>query len=301
MFKKIVLFFIFLIPLIGLVAILGLASSSSGSSSLIQNGVPVNLKDVIPSPSPTNSKVNLSAEKLTELVNEWRVSQGFQPYVQDERLCEVARDRADDGDDDHQGFRDKYYSYPYVLSENMLLNGTSEKNALNAWLNSPAHRKVLNAHYKYACIATFGDTAIQIFSNFTKENILVPKTQKPASATNVNQYSAPTEQLSIPTTNPTSYLIDCYYKSEGGYILYDFGMVSPQKCNDLSNDWWNRKKTDTDDALFKICIDNASSKNLDCNQSCKWNYPPGTNQMDSFSSCLDSCSVQHQDALNQCN
>lgn len=117
-------------------------------------------------PTPTQVVIHLSAEKLTALVNEWRVSQGFQPYIKDERLCVIAQDRVDDGEDNHQGFRDKYYSYPYVLSENMIFRAYENDKALESWLNSPSHRKALEKPYKYSCIATKDDVAVQIFSNF---------------------------------------------------------------------------------------------------------------------------------------
>lgn len=107
----------------------------------------------------------LEADELTRVVNEWRVSQGYSAYIEDERLCDIAKDRVDDGEDNHAGFIEKYYSYPYQLGENMMFRATDERKTLQAWLNSPPHRKALEMSFAYACIAVQGDTAVQIFSN----------------------------------------------------------------------------------------------------------------------------------------
>lgn len=116
--------------------------------------------------APTPISQSLSAEKLTALVNNWRVSQGLQPYAIDQQLCSIATDRVDDGEDNHKGLYDKYSDYPYYISENMLFRGTSEEAVLQAWLNSPDHRKALEHPYQYSCIATNENVAVQIFSNF---------------------------------------------------------------------------------------------------------------------------------------
>lgn len=42
------------------------------------------------------NQVNLDADKLFKLINEWRSSQGFKPYIKDVRLCEISNDRVDD-------------------------------------------------------------------------------------------------------------------------------------------------------------------------------------------------------------
>jgi uncharacterized protein YkwD len=116
-------------------------------------------------PTPTNSP-DLNAEKLTALVNDWRVSQGLQPYSKDERLCVIARKRIKVGDDDHAGFLSNYNNYPYILAENSTWNAPTEKAALESWLHSPTHLSILKRPFKYACIATQEYNALQIFSSF---------------------------------------------------------------------------------------------------------------------------------------
>jgi len=124
----------------------------------------------VPTPTPKSNPYNpiappLSAEKLTALVNEWRVSQGFQPYVKSETLCEIAQKRIKVGKDNHAGFYRDYSNYPSVISENSIWNAFDENDALNGWLHSPVHLENLKKFYKYSCTVTDGRNALQIFSN----------------------------------------------------------------------------------------------------------------------------------------
>lgn len=115
-------------------------------------------------PTPTHTSIALHAEKLTTLVNDWRDSQGYQPYVEHEALCEIAEDRFKDGIDQHRGFYERYSSYPSSLSENVA-SGNTEKQALQNWLNSTPHREALERPYRYSCIKCTVNLCFQIFSN----------------------------------------------------------------------------------------------------------------------------------------
>jgi uncharacterized protein YkwD len=119
-------------------------------------------KPIYSSYTPVND--SLDAEKLTTLVNEWRVKSGFQPYLKNDALCRISEDRVKDGADSHKGFVEKYYSYKSVLSENMTISPTNN-GALTSWLNSTPHRKALEHNYKYSCISTDFVNSVQIFSN----------------------------------------------------------------------------------------------------------------------------------------
>lgn len=136
--------------------------------SLLVKPKPIALAPVVAEPVKEYVKppVNLDSDKLWSLIQEWRQSQGLKPYIKDKRLCVVAQDRADDGFDDHQGLYAKYSDYPYAIQENLTSSRLNEDEALNAWLNSPPHRKTLATDYKYSCVATWSATAVQIFSNF---------------------------------------------------------------------------------------------------------------------------------------
>lgn len=107
----------------------------------------------------------LSAEKLTALVNKWRVESGFQMYEKNEALCKISDNRVNDGIDYHKGLYDKYSKYPSYIAENSTEVYETNESALNEWLNSPSHKSALEKPYRYSCISTKNNFAVQIFSN----------------------------------------------------------------------------------------------------------------------------------------
>lgn len=126
---------------------------------------------VSPTPSPISQSVVPNSDKLFQLVNEWRVQNGYRAYKIDKRLCNIAKDRADDNQPDyHKGLFDKYGSYPYVLSENIAFNIVSnESYVLDGWLNSPTHLENLKKPYNFSCIVCYQDACVQIFSSFSTD------------------------------------------------------------------------------------------------------------------------------------
>lgn len=118
----------------------------------------------LPSPTPIQS---LDSDKLFQLVNEWRTQNGYQAYLKDQRLCDIASDRADDFDYSHAGLYEKYSGYRYVIQENLVYNYLNEQASLNGWLGSPGHLSTLKKPYLYSCIACDGRYCSQIFSSFS--------------------------------------------------------------------------------------------------------------------------------------
>lgn len=115
--------------------------------------------------SSFQQNISLNKDELWKTIQTWRVNQGLNKYNESADLCEIANDRANDGYDGHRGFVEKYYnSRPYILSENITQAGDASSALLN-WLNSPSHHAALEKDYKYSCVATNGDYAVQIFSN----------------------------------------------------------------------------------------------------------------------------------------
>ena len=104
--------------------------------------------------------------KLWSLIQDWRVRNNQKPYIKDQRLCEIAKDRADDPLDYHKGFLEKYSNYPYKIQEIDIYNAESPIESLQGWLNSPPHRKALEYNWQYSCVACIKQTCSQIFSNF---------------------------------------------------------------------------------------------------------------------------------------
>ena len=120
---------------------------------------------------PTPSPVHISAEKLMSVVNDWRYTQGFQPYTKSELLCSFASKRLPEIEDNFS--HDEYFQHVYTdlppktySAENLARGYSDEQEALNAWVNSPEHRKNLDANYRYSCIKCANNYCVQIFANY---------------------------------------------------------------------------------------------------------------------------------------
>jgi hypothetical protein len=118
----------------------------------------------VPTQVPAPTPIMLSDRALWSLIQEWRTSEGRNPYIEDQRLCVIADDRVDDPYT-HDGFYEKYNNYPYVLQENLSDGHPNEKSALTGWLDSPGHAETLRKPYKASCVRCLGDYCVQIFSN----------------------------------------------------------------------------------------------------------------------------------------
>ena len=127
-----------------------------------------NAKSSSPQPTPIPVVQFPDGEKLWSLIQDWRLKNGLQPYIKDQRLCEIAKDRSDDPFDNHKGFFDKYGNRPYILSENVASWVSTELQTIYGWLNSPGHLANLKNPYAYSCVICQQSTCVQIFSNFSK-------------------------------------------------------------------------------------------------------------------------------------
>ena len=107
--------------------------------------------------------IEIADRTLWSLIQDWRKNNGLRPYIEDQRLCDIAKDRSNDAYT-HQGLYDKYSGYPYVISENMVKLGFP-RDMLIAWLNSSAHLVNLEKPYIYSCVIC-DKQCVQIFSSF---------------------------------------------------------------------------------------------------------------------------------------
>lgn len=121
-----------------------------------------------PTETPIPTPVPLSADKLFQLVNEWRVQNGYQEYKKSDFACSVASKRLPEVKENwsHEGFYYKRFCQECTLSENLAKGQPSEKETLKNWVNSPSHLANLQRTYTHACIVTDGDYFVQIFSYF---------------------------------------------------------------------------------------------------------------------------------------
>lgn len=112
----------------------------------------------------------LSEDKLWTLINNYRESKSLKPFIKDQKLCDIAEFRVvqlktKEGDYfNHDGFHELLDGNKIKYAEN-ITGGYSEENALDRWLNSPPHKEAIEAEWKYSCVATGNNYAVQIFSN----------------------------------------------------------------------------------------------------------------------------------------
>ncbi len=128
----------------------------------------ISSEKTVPSVSPSPTPYIFSEDKLWSLIQDWRQSQGLSPYIKDQRLCAIAKDRVFNGPvlDSHAGLYCKYSSYPYVVQEN-LADYPNEKTMLVRWITSPfGHKETLEKPYIYSCVQCKNTYCSQIFSNF---------------------------------------------------------------------------------------------------------------------------------------
>ena len=129
-----------------------------------------------PTPTPTPTPQGTPASRLNidtiyTMMNEHRAKLGLPAYEKEDRLCELARSRGPELDNEiygsgtiHGGLTAR--NIPYWLTENMI-SQDSEQQAFNWWLNSSIHRKAIEGDYKYACGVCQGKSCAMLFTSFT--------------------------------------------------------------------------------------------------------------------------------------
>ena len=110
-----------------------------------------------PSPIPLPSPHIFTQEKLWEVVNDWRVSQGKPAYKENPWLCSIAEKRMVEIQKDwsHDGIQRRWNKDMggFVwMGENLGKEYLSEERMLISWLASPTHRKNLDQNFTHSCI-----------------------------------------------------------------------------------------------------------------------------------------------------
>jgi uncharacterized protein YkwD len=121
--------------------------------------------------TPTSQTITggLNAETLFSMTNAHRQSIGLSALQKDDRLCQLAASRAPEIENEivsgtmHSGLRAR--NLPYWNTEN-IISMNSEAAAFNWWLNDKIHRDAIQGNYTYSCVACFGNSCAQEFSNF---------------------------------------------------------------------------------------------------------------------------------------
>lgn len=122
-----------------------------------------------PSPTPNSSTNGLNADKIFNLVNEYRASKGLTVLEKHDRVCQLAQSRAPEIAAEiaeghmHSGLKSR--NLDYWNSENIITMRTEEE-AVRWWINDYIHRVQMEADNKYSCVACSGNACAQEFTSF---------------------------------------------------------------------------------------------------------------------------------------
>ncbi len=112
---------------------------------------------------------DLDAEALFAMSNAHRANLGLAPFAKDERLCQLARERAPEvvpevnGGYMHKGLYDR--NIGYWITENIVTMGSIEE-AFGWWSNHGIHKAALEGAFTHSCVSCSGIACAQEFSNF---------------------------------------------------------------------------------------------------------------------------------------
>lgn len=130
-------------------------------------------KPKVESPAPTTAPKTvaggLNADKIFDLVNQYRVSKGLPAQVKDDKVCALAQSRAPEiyneiyGGVMHSGLKKRNLDYRNM--ENIISMRTEEE-AVRWWINDYIHRVQMEADNKYSCVACSGNSCAQEFTNY---------------------------------------------------------------------------------------------------------------------------------------
>jgi len=117
---------------------------------------------VIPAPTitPTPTPIILNSSKLFDLINKYRVNNGLSSLVWNNSMCPFSNKRLEEIHThySHEGYLSNPHPYDTnqdSTGENLLQGFDSEETAVQAWINSPEHKKnILDNHFSQTCIST---------------------------------------------------------------------------------------------------------------------------------------------------
>ncbi len=113
----------------------------------------------------------LRTNTLFTLIQGFRVNNGLQPYIEYQKLCDIADIRLKEIQVrfSHDGFSADRFCTNCFIGENLARNYVDEQVVLDAWLASPKHAENLKRDFIFTCVRTGNGFAVQIFGNFFKQ------------------------------------------------------------------------------------------------------------------------------------
>jgi len=131
--------------------------------------------------SQTAFASSITTEKIIELTNQKRIEYGVPPLSVSSQLTQAANKKAEDmvmrnywSHTTPEGkpfwtFVDEYnYNWSY-LGENLAADFDMAESAVDAWFNSPTHRKnILNPEYQDIGVGVYGDIVVALYGQKSK-------------------------------------------------------------------------------------------------------------------------------------
>lgn len=118
---------------------------------------------------PTPQITNLDSDRIFDLINQHRASQGLTPFELEASVCGLAQERATELAGElvngtiHSGLYNR--NLPYWIFENAKV-GSNEDETVAWWLFSPLHHQSIVGDYKYSCAKCQGTNCTQLFTSF---------------------------------------------------------------------------------------------------------------------------------------
>lgn len=140
-----------------------LTDTSISLSPTIKSGVE-------PTESPTVKTLDSNA--VFFMINVFREKLGLPKFEKEDRLCEIASERAKEIPNEvatgkiHEGFYAR--NLPYFAIENAKYGG-NEREVVDWWLHSPIHKSTIVGNMKYSCVACTDTSCSEIFSSFEEK------------------------------------------------------------------------------------------------------------------------------------
>lgn len=117
--------------------------------------------------------LNLDSNRIFDLVNQFRSSQGLPAFEPESSVCELAQTRSGELAGElaqgaiHSGLYNR--NLPYWIWENAKV-GSNEEETVNWWLGSFIHRQSILGDYKYSCVKCQGTNCSQLFTSFVSKS-----------------------------------------------------------------------------------------------------------------------------------
>ncbi|MBI4092260.1 MAG: hypothetical protein HY427_03590 [Candidatus Levybacteria bacterium] len=119
---------------------------------------------------PVLQQQNLNSDRIFDLINQHRASQGLAPFELEVSVCELAKARSAELAGElvngtiHSGLYNR--NLTFWIWENAKV-GSNEDETVAWWISSPLHHQSIVGNYKYSCVKCSGNNCSELFTSFS--------------------------------------------------------------------------------------------------------------------------------------